>query len=55
MLKPNRLVGVVVRDSLIGIGAGMGGSTLDVGNASPHQPFSKMFDGYNFFRNFESF
>ena len=46
ILKPNCLVGVVVRD--IVISAEMGGSR---GNAPhPHQPFSNMFfDKYSFF------
>ena len=39
VLKPNRLVGVVVRDSVIS--ASMGGSRGDA--PPPHQPFSNMF------------
>ena len=47
MLKPNRLVGVVVRD--IVIRAGRGGSKRDVGNASsPPAIFKHVFDEYSF-------
>ena len=41
MLKPNWLVGVVVRDIVIRVGRG--GSRRDVGDAFSHQPFSNMF------------
>ena len=47
MLKPNRLVGVVLRDMVIR--AGRGGSRRDVGDAfSPPAIFKHVFDEYSF-------
>ena len=47
MLKPNRLVGVLVRD--IVIRAGRGGSKRDVGDASSLPAiFKHVFDEYSF-------